>query len=100
MEFGLKKCGVTVLERGKLSKKEGIQLVNGETIKEVGEEGSMYLGIMELDRVKEQEMNKIFRNEYMRRLKLVMQSKLNGGNKIKAVNTWAVWWWSNQMDKG
>ena len=26
----------------------------------------------------------------MRRLKLVMQSKLNGGNKIKAVNTWAV----------
>ena len=25
----------------------------------------------------------------MRRLKLVMQSKLNGGNKIKAVNTWA-----------
>ena len=45
---------------------------------------------MELDRVKEQEMKKIFRNEYMRRLKLVMQSKLNGGNKIKAVNTWAV----------
>ena len=61
-----------------------------ETIKEVSEEGYKYLGIMELDRVKEQEMKKIFRNEYMRRLKLVMQSKLNGGNKIKAVNTWAV----------
>ena len=39
MEFGLKKCGVTVLKTGKLSKTEGIQLVNGETIKKVREEG-------------------------------------------------------------
>ena len=30
MEFGLKKCGGTVLKRGKLSKTEGIQLVNGD----------------------------------------------------------------------
>ena len=86
MEFGLKKCGVTVLKRGKLRKKEGIQLVNGETIKEVGREGYKYLGIMELDRVKEQEIKKMFRNKYMHRLKLVMQSKLNGGNKIKRKN--------------
>ena len=46
--------------------------------------------IMELDRVKEQEMKDILRDEYVRRLKLVMRSKLNGRNKIKAVNTWAV----------
>ena len=46
--------------------------------------------IMEPDRVKEQEMKDILRDEYVRRLKLVMTSILNGGNKIKAVNTWAV----------
>ena len=46
--------------------------------------------IMKLDRVKEQEMKDILRDEYVRRLKLVMSSKLNGRNKIKAVNTWAV----------
>ena len=40
--------------------------------------------------MKEQEMKDIFRNEYVRRLKLVMKSKLNGRNKIKAANTWAV----------
>ena len=45
--------------------------------------------IMELDRVKEQEMKDILRDEYVRRLKLAMSSKLNGRNKIKAVNTWA-----------
>ena len=86
MEFGIKNCGVTVLKRGKLSKTEGIHLVNGETIKEVCEEGYKYLGILELDKVKEQKMKDIFRNEYMRRLKLVMKSKLNGKNKIKAIN--------------
>ena len=62
MEFGIKKCGVTVLKRGKLSKTEGIQLVNMETIKEVCEEGYKYLGILELDKVKEKEMKDMFRN--------------------------------------
>ena len=42
--------------------------------------------IMEPDRVKEQEMKDILRDEYVRRLKLVMRSILNGGNKIKAAH--------------
>ena len=35
-------------------------------------------------------MKEIFRTEYLRRFKLVMKSQLNGKNKIKAANTWAV----------
>ena len=35
MEFGIKKCGVKVLKRGKLCKSEAIKLINGQTIKEV-----------------------------------------------------------------
>ena len=31
-----------------------------------------------------------FRNEYFRRVKLILRSKLNGRNKIMALNTWAV----------
>ena len=31
-----------------------------------------------------------FRNEYFRRVKLILKSKLNGRNKIMALNTWAV----------
>ena len=49
-----------------------------------------YLGILELDKVKDKEMKEQFQKEYMRRLKAVLKSKLNGGNKILAVNTWAV----------
>ena len=90
MEFGTKKCGVVALKRGKLCKSEGIKLINGQTIKEVDDEGYKYLGILELDKFKEREMKDIFRIEYLRRLKLVMKSQLNCKNKVKAGNTWAV----------
>ena len=57
------------------------------------------LGILELDIVKEQEMKDIFRNDYMQRLKLVMKSKLNGRNKIKATNTLQYSGRSDQVDE-
>ena len=40
--------------------------------------------------MREKEMKKRFEKEYKRRLKLVLKSKLNGKNKINAINTWAV----------
>ena len=40
--------------------------------------------------IKEQEMKVKFRNEYFRRAKLILKSKLNGRNKIMALDTWAV----------
>jgi len=40
--------------------------------------------------MREKEMKKRFEKEYNRRLKLVLKSKLNGKNKINAINTWAV----------
>ena len=45
---------------------------------------------MEYDRVKEEEMKDKFMNEYFRRTKLILKSKLNGRNKIMAMNTRAV----------
>ena len=90
MEFRIKKSGVVVLKRGKLCKSEGIKLINGQKTKEVDDEGYKSLGNLELDKLKEKEMKDIFRTEYLRRFKLVMKSHLNGKNKIKAANTWAV----------
>ena len=69
------------LKSGKLSKITGIELVNGEKIKEVDEEGYKYLGILELDRLKEEEMKNAFQKEYFRRVRLIMQSKVNGRNR-------------------
>ena len=90
MEFGLKKCGVVILKKGKLVKFDGIHLPNQEIMKEVDENGYTYLGILELDEIKEHEMKIKVTAEYKRRLRLILKSKLNGKNKIQAINTWVV----------
>ena len=90
MEFGLKKCAVIVLKRGKMVIFDGIQLPNEEVMKGIDEKGYTYLGIIEMDEIKEHEMKKKVITEYKRRLRLVLRSKLNGKNKIKAINTLAV----------
>ena len=90
MEFGIKKCVVIIMNRGKVKSTDGIELPTGEKIREIGEDGYIYLGILECDEVKEQEMKDKFKNEYFRRTKLILKSKLNGRNKIMAMNTWTV----------
>ena len=90
MEFRIKKCGVLILKRGKIVKCDGIELPNNDVIKEVGEEGYTYLGIVEVDKIKENEIKSKTITEYKRRLRLILKSKLHGRNKITAINTWAV----------
>ena len=89
MEFGLKKCEVVTLKKGKLVKFDGIYLPNNEIMKEVDEKGYTYLGILELDQIKEHEMKTNVTTEYKRGLREILKSKLNGKNKIQAINTWA-----------
>ena len=45
---------------------------------------------MQYYRVKEQEMKDNFRNNYFRREKLILKSKLNERNKVMVLNTWVV----------
>ena len=90
MEFGLKKCGVVILKKGKLVKFDGIHLPNQEIMKEVDENGYTYLGILKFDEIKEHKSKIKVTAEYQRGLKLVLKSKLNGKNKIQTINTWVV----------
>ena len=62
MEFGIKKCGVIIMNTGKVKSTDGIELPSGEKTRETKEDGYKYLGILEYDRVKEQEMKDKFRN--------------------------------------
>ena len=64
---------------------------DGERIKEVEENGYKYIGIFEYSKIKESKMKENFQREYSRRMKLIMKSRLNGRNKIMAINTWAVY---------
>ena len=79
MEFGIKKCGMVVLKRGKNAKMEGIVLPDGQVMKEIDASGYKYLGILETDQLKEEETKDLFSKEYKRRLKLVLKTKLSAG---------------------
>ena len=68
MGFGIKKCGILTMKRGKIVKSEGR---DGEVMKQVGQEGYTYLGIIELDKIKETEMKEKITKEYKRRQRLI-----------------------------
>ena len=63
---------------------------NGQMMKEIDESGYKYLGIIEMNKIKATDMKENFASEYKRRLKMVLKSKLNGKNKILAINTCVV----------
>ena len=91
MEFGIEKCAMLVIEKGKIVKSVGIELPGGKVIKSLQEgESYKYLGILEADKFLEEKMKLIASKEYIRRLRKVLTSKLNGGNLVGGVNTWAV----------
>ena len=90
MEFGIDKCAVVNLSRGKITQTEGIKLPDNKTIRDIGMTSYKYLGILESDNIKNQEMKTAIRKEYFSRVKAILKSKLNSGNTVKAVNTWAV----------
>ena len=89
IEFGLRKSSVLTMKRGKTARCEGIELPGGEEMKEVEPESYTYLGIVELDKIKENEMKEKIKREYKRRLRMILKSKLSGRNKITAMNKWA-----------
>ena len=67
MEFGVKKCGVAIMKRGKLVESEDINLGNGEGIRAIDLEGYKYFGILETGMIQENDMNEMFSEEYLRR---------------------------------
>ena len=45
MEFGLPKCGVLIMKRGKVVKSQGISMLGGKMMKNFEEDEYKYLGI-------------------------------------------------------
>ena len=49
-----------------------------------------YLGILEADKFLQEKMKLNVSKEYIRRIRKILKSKLNGGSLVHGVNTWAV----------
>ena len=64
---------------------------DGKVIKSIQEgESYKYLGILQADKFLEEKMKANILKEYIRTLRNVLKSKLNGENLVHGVNTWAV----------
>ena len=90
MEFGILKCAMVSLQRGRKTRWEGIQLPNGEEIGEAGAGGYKYLGVLELDKIMCDEMKRKVKEVYQKRVTPLMKTHLNGKNLFQALNTWAI----------
>ena len=90
MELGLPKCGVLIMKRGKVVKSEEIRMPYAKMMKNIEEDGYRYLGILEADGVKREEMKYQIKKEYIIRVRNILKSKLNGENIILAINSRAV----------
>ena len=90
MKFGIRSCGVEIMQKRKVIRTYSIRLPDGQGMKDIDENGYTYLGILETDRIKEIEIKKMFSKEYMRQFRLILRSKLNGRSRITAFNALAV----------
>jgi len=91
VEFGLDKCAKITFKRGKLTHSQNLLndinreiqgLEQGKTYK--------YLGIEESEGIQHQQMKERLKQEYNRRLRMILKSELNARNKITATGALAL----------
>ena len=71
MEFGIEKCAMLVMEKGKIVKSVGIELPDGKGRCLYRRKRYKYLGILEADKFLEEKMKLDVSKEYVRRLRKV-----------------------------
>ena len=89
MSFRLDKCAFLEMRRGRQVGSSGIELPDDQHIGEIEEEGYKYLGILQLHQTLNTKMKGKITSKYIRRVKKLCRSKVNGGNLIDGISTWA-----------
>ena len=90
IKFGLPKCRVLIMKREKVVTSEGKSMSDGKMINNIEEGRYKYFGILEADGARHKEMKHHINKEYIRKVRNILKSKLNGGNIVSAINSRAV----------
>ena len=91
MEFGVENCAVLTMKKEKMTNSDGIVLPNKTTIKGLKEGDSYkYLGVIQADGMEHHDMKEKVKTQYYRQVRKILETKLNGGNIITGINTWAI----------
>ena len=78
MELAIGKCAMLVMKSGKRHLTDGMELPNQDKIKTFAEnETYKYLGILEAESIKQVEMKDKIQKEYLRRIRKLLETKLN-----------------------
>ena len=89
--IGIEKYATLEIKSGKRHSTDGMELPNQDKIRTLREkETNKYLGILEIDTIKEVEIKDKIKKEYLRRTRNLLETKLYSRNLIKGINTWAV----------
>ena len=90
IEFGLEKCAKITFKRGKLTHSQNLVIETNREIQEP-EQGKTYkyLGTEESEGIQHQQMKERLKQEYNRRLRMILKSELNARNTITAIGALA-----------
>ena len=90
MSFGVDKCKKLTIQRGKIVHMENIQLDNGEELKSLElNQQYKYLGFGESLTI-DKTTKSALKNEYFKRLKMILKSELSSKYIFEAVNLYAI----------
>ncbi|XP_044755006.1 uncharacterized protein LOC123313959 [Coccinella septempunctata] len=91
MKFGLEKCSVVHVKRGKMAEEGDMELINGTSIRSLGLENTYkYLGIQQSFEIRQKRSMEVAEEEFKKRINKVLKTELNAKNKITAINMWAI----------
>lgn len=91
MEFGLEKCARISIKKGKVQRKEHVENTGENEINELETNGAYkYLGIEENHQIEHKKEKERLKKEYVRRLRLILNTELNAKNKMQAIGSLAV----------
>ena len=91
MGFGLEKCAKFTFKKGKLIHSQNLVIDINREIQELEQRKTYkYLGIEENEVIQHQQMKERLKQEYRRRLGMILKSELNARNKITAIGALVV----------
>jgi len=103
VELGFEKCAKIAFERGKLARSQNLAIDINREMQNL-EQGKTYkyLGIEESEGIQHQQMKEGLKQEYSRRLRMILKCELNGRNEITAIGALAarveIQFWYNWLE--
>lgn len=91
MKFGLDKCSIVHVRRGKINEEGNLILQDDVEIRSLGlEETYKYLGVQQSYEIRQKQNKEISEKKFTRRVSKILRTQLNARNKIAAINAWAI----------